>query len=118
MHTYTLKSWSVEGEKRWKSSEARILSGVQNRGTWNDYLISIGLPTGENSPVLTMTDLIWVQVAKLWMGQNARKSKVSTHQTFRILRWHKDWKLDDFLDYLNTDLLTITSELQRKINHG
>ena len=116
MHTYTLKTWMVEGERRWKSSEARILSGIQNRGTWNNYLISIGLPTGEDAPVLTMTDLIWVHVAKLWMGQNARKSKVSTHQTFRVLRWKKEWDLDDFLSHLKIDLLTITLELQGKIN--
>jgi hypothetical protein len=124
MNTYTIKTWQVDGERRFQSKKARQIVGVTNRGTWNDYLISIGLPTGQHNPVLTMTDLVWVWVCKKWMQMNRRRDGVSTHETFRALRSKTDehgnpkYTLDDFLETLDTDMMTITIELRRKIDNG
>lgn len=122
MHTYTVKTWSSNGEKRFQSAKARSILGISNRGTWNDYLVSIGLETGKHSPVLTMTDLIWAWVCKKWMAMNRRRSGVSTHETFRRLRnlrnedGSRTYSLDDFLDEIDTDFLTIQLEVRRAVN--
>lgn len=118
MHTYTVRSWSVNGEKRFRSCEARAIAGIANRKTWNNYRQSIGV-----EDILTMSDLIWVWVCKKWMGLNRRKT-ISTHQKFREIRWMENpdgslkYGLDDFLDELDTDLLTITLEIRKAIKDG
>jgi hypothetical protein len=123
MKTMVVPSYVKNGERQFSSQEARAIAGIQNRGTWNDYLISIGLPTGEHFPTLTMTDLIWIWVCKRWLAQNKRKSGISTHRTFRRIKnktlesGEFSYGLNDFLETLNTDLLTVTIEVQQAI-HG
>ena len=123
MQTIQVTTYTKDGTQFFGSKEARKIAGIRNRGTWNRYLISIGKPTGENSPTLTTTDLIWVWICKKWIAQNKRISGISTHAKFREIRWKENdkgelkYSLDDFLDTLETDLLTITIEVQKAI-HG
>lgn len=113
MNTYNLSTWLKDGERQFTSAEARRLFGISNRGTWNDYLESIGLSPGFTKPVLRMTDLVWVAIARAWVKAGSKKR---THDVFRFLRSQKKWKSDNFLDYLGIDFLTITQELRSKIN--
>lgn len=124
MHIYTVKTWTSNGERRFSSSEARKIAGIKNRGTWNDYLISVGLPEGKYFPVLSMTDLIWIWVCKKWMAMNKRRSGVSTHPCFRRLKNLRNpdgtpkYTIDDFIEEIDTDFLTIQLEVRRAINNG